>query len=209
MSRIVVLGAGGQIARHAVDMLAERGHELTLAVRNASRVPMPPTASRVVEADVLDAPALTDAMRGADAVYANLSGPVDEQARVIVSVMDELGIKPLVFVTSLGIYPELPEPFETWNDAMIGQDLLRYRAAADVIEASDLDYTILRPAWLTDADEIDYETTGRDEQFKGTEVSRRSVAAVVGDALDEPQRFARTNRGTNKPGTDGPKPSFM
>ncbi|TFH51743.1 NAD-dependent epimerase/dehydratase family protein [Actinomyces viscosus] len=209
MSRIVVLGAGGQIARHAVEMLAERGHELALVVRSASRVASVSAGASVVEADVLDAPALTEAMRGADAVYANLSGPVDEQARVIVSVMDELGIKPLVFVTSLGIYHELPEPFESWNDAMIGQELVRYRAAADVIEASDLDYTILRPAWLTNADELDYETTGRDEQFKGTEVSRRSVAAVVVEALEEPQRFARTNLGVNKPGTDGPKPSFM
>lgn len=209
MSKIVILGAGGQIARHAVDMLARRGHELTLVVRSASRISSPPAGSRVVEADVLDVPALTDAMRGADAIYANLSGPVDQQARVIVSVMDELGIKPLVFVTSLGIYHELPEPFETWNDQMIGSELIRYRAAADAIEASDLDYTILRPAWLTDADEIDYEITGREEQFKGTEVSRRSVAAVVVEALEDPQRFARTNLGINKPGTNGPKPPFM
>ena len=190
-------------------MLAERGHELTLVVRSASRVASVPAGASVVEADVLDAPALSEAMRGADAVYANLSGPIDEQARVIVSVMNELGIKPLVFVTSLGIYHELPEPFESWNDAMIGEELVRYRAAADVIKASDLDYTILRPAWLTNADEIDYETTGRDEQFKGTEVSRRSVAAVVVEALEDGQRFARTTLGLNKPGTDGPKPSFM
>ncbi|MCY7939622.1 NAD(P)H-binding protein [Bacillus inaquosorum] len=29
----------------------------------------------------------------------------------------------------------------------------------EIIEASDLDYTILRPAWFTNKDEIDYETT--------------------------------------------------
>jgi hypothetical protein len=33
-----------------------------------------------------------------------------------------------------------------------------------------LDYTILRPAWLTDADEVAYEITRREEPFKGTEV---------------------------------------
>lgn len=110
MSRIVVLGAGGQITRHGVEMLAKRGHELTLVVRSASRVASVPAGAHVVEADVLDAPALTEAMRGAEAVYANLSGPVDEQARVIVSVMDELGIKPLVFVTSLGITTSCPSP---------------------------------------------------------------------------------------------------
>ena len=92
---------------------------------------------------------------------------------------------------------------------MIGNALRGYRRAADAIEAADLDYTIVRPAWLTDDDEIDFEITQRDEQFKGTEVSRRSVAAVVTEAIGDSDRFARTNIGVNKPGTDGPKPAFM
>ena len=52
-------------------MLAERGHELTLVVRSASRVASVPAGASVVEADVLDAPALTEAIRPADAVYHN------------------------------------------------------------------------------------------------------------------------------------------
>ncbi len=32
----------------------------------------------------------------------------------------------------------------------------------------ELEYTILRPAWLTDEDIIDYELTSRNEPFKGT-----------------------------------------
>ncbi|MDO4255232.1 MAG: NAD(P)H-binding protein [Kocuria sp.] len=118
------------------------------------------------------------------------------------------GVKSLIFVLSLGIYHELPEPFETWNDQMIGDALKDYRRAADIIEASDLDYTILRPAWLTDADEIDFEITQRDEQFKGTEISRKSVGAFVTDIVADPSTHARTNVGLNKPDTDGDKPSF-
>lgn len=38
-----------------------------------------------------------------------------------------------------------------------------FRRAADAIEASGLDYTVLRPAWLTDEDEVG-------EPFKGTHV---------------------------------------
>ncbi len=91
---------------------------------------------------------------------------------------------------------------------MIGEPLKAYRAAADLIEASELDYTIIRPAWLTDHDEIDYELTQRDEQFKGTEVSRQSVAAFVTDVATYPDRHSRENLGINKPGTDGDKPAF-
>lgn len=115
----------------------------------------------------------------------------------------------LVFITSLGIYDEVPGAFGEWNRNQIGSMLKPYRAAADTIEASSLAYTILRPAWLTDEHEIDYETTGRDEPFQGTEVSRRSVAALVADIVLAPETHVRANLGVNKPGTDGDRPAFV
>jgi uncharacterized protein YbjT (DUF2867 family) len=84
-----------------------------------------------------------------------------------------------------------------------------YRAAADTIEQSSLDYTILRPAWLTDADEISYEVTQRDEPLRGTEVSRKSVAALAVDIVKSPDLRSRSNLGVNKPGIDGDKPAFV
>ncbi|MFJ8922139.1 NAD(P)H-binding protein [Streptomyces sp. NPDC102415] len=73
----------------------------------------------------------------------------------------------------LGIYDEVPGAFGRWNAQAIGTDTLRtYRAAADAITSSDLDYTMLRPAWLWDEDEIDYEVIAREDPFRGTAVSR-------------------------------------
>ena len=78
-----------------------------------------------------------------------------------------------------------------------------------MVEASGLDYTILRPAWLTNADEVAYEVTRKGEPFKGTEVSRKSVAALVADIATSPGLWSRANLGVNKPGTDGDKPGFL
>ncbi len=44
--------------------------------------------------------------------------------------------------------------------------IARYRTAADILEASKLDYTMIRPAWLTDYDEVNYEITEKGESFK-------------------------------------------
>ena len=77
-----------------------------------------------------------------------------------------------------------------------------------MIEASDTDYTILRAAWLQDEDDVSYETTGRHEPFKGTEVSRKSVAALAVDTILHPNQLVRANVGVSKPGTDGDKPAF-
>lgn len=211
MSKVLVLGAGGQIARHVIDALANGDDiEMTLFLRNARRIASPPANARIVEGDVLQRKQLDAAMAGQDIVYANLTGEdLDRQARAVIASMDAAGVRRLVFVLSLGIYDEVPGAFGAWNRRTIGEDLKPFRRAGDLIEASGLDYTIIRPAWLTDEVEVDYETTAKGEPFKGTVVSRKSVANLITKIIRSPTTQVRANLGVNKPGTDGDKPYFM
>lgn len=212
MTNVLVLGAGGQIARWVIETLAEdKQVHLTLYLRQKRKLHgKAPSNATVVEGDVLDRKALDPAIKGQDIVYANLTGEdLDLQAKSTLAAMKDAGGKRLIFIASLGIYNEVPGRFGEWNRKQIGAYLPPFRKAANAIEASGLDYTILRPAWLTDEDEVDYETTAREEPFKGTEVSRKSVAALVVDCIRHPQRFAKQNLGVNKPNTDGDKPAFM
>ncbi len=206
MTKLLILGASGQIATHVIEMLADSDVELTLFARNPGRIASVPSGATVVEGDVKDQDTLATAMRGQDIVYANLAGDIDTQARDIVLAMNAEQVRRLIFVTSLGILNEVPGTFGAWNQETIGQALTVYAAAATVIEDSDLDYTILRPAWLSDTDEVDYETTARDEPFKGTTVSRKSVAALISRIVLHPEEFSRSNIGVNKPGTEGERP---
>lgn len=208
--KTLILGAGGQIARWAVDRLGDRDDVAqTLYLRTPARLGRtPPANARVIQGDVLDAETLQAAMAGQDVVYANLSGDMESQAEAIVAGMKASGVHKLIFVSSLGIYDEVPGKFGAWNRREIGAYLLPYRRAADLIEASGLDYAVLRPAWLTDADEVDYETTNRDQPFRGTIVSRRSVAALAVDLILNPERITALNLGVNKPNTDGDAPDL-
>ena len=74
-----------------------------------------------------------------------------------------------------------------------------YRKAADVIEASGLEYTILRPTWFTNADEVDYETTKKGEPEKGSVVSQKSLATFITKIIESPEKYIRENLGVNKP----------
>ncbi len=209
--KVLVLGASGQIARRAVQMLGERPDvEQTLLVRDARKLASTePANARIAIGDVMDRKLLPQLMDGQDVVYANLAGDVDKQTAHILAVMKSKGVKRLIFVNSLGIYDEVPGKFGEWNRNEIGRYLPPYRRSADLIEASDVDYTLLRAAWLQDEDEVDYEITGRNEPFKGTEVSRKSVAALVVELVVNPDRLVRANVGVNKPNTDGDRPAFM
>jgi len=210
MKKVLILGASGQIARWAIAALAEKkGVAMTLLARNAKRLRATPNNATVVEGDVLDERLLARVVGGQDIVYANLTGDdIDQQAQAIITAMNAAKVRRLVFVTSLGILDEVPGKFGTWNRRQIGAYLPPFRRASDAIEASGLDYTVLRPAWLTDVDEVDYETTEKGQPFRGTEVSRKSVAALIAAIIDDPRQHLNANVGVNKPGTDGDKPSF-
>ncbi len=212
MKKVLVLGAGGQIARWVVEMLASsEDMPLTLYLRHARKLHgKAPRNAKVIEGDVLDRKLLDLSVKGHDVVYANLTGDdLDRQVEGIVDSMKRSGVNRLIFIASLGIYDEVPGKFGAWNRRTIGPYLPPFRMAADLIEASGLDYTILRPAWLTDNDEVVFETTERNEPFKGTEVSRRSVAALVVESILNGNRYSHKNLGVNKPGTDADKPAFM
>lgn len=47
------------------------------------------------------------------------------------------------------------------------------------------------------------------EPFKGTEVSRKSAAALIVDLIRSPSPMAGRNVGVNRPKTDGDEPVFL
>lgn len=172
---------------------------------------MPDYASdriRVREGDATNFEDVNRAMEDVDIVLASLSGELDKEAQTIVGAMNANNVKRLIFVTSIGIYNEVPGNFGLWVQDQISDYLVIYRKAADIIEQTDLDYTIFRPAWLTHTNEIDYEITKKDEPFKGTEVSRKSVAAIAVQIAKDPALYSRDNIGINKPNTDFDKPRW-
>ncbi|MCF6420007.1 MAG: SDR family oxidoreductase [Furfurilactobacillus sp.] len=212
MQHVLILGAGGKIAKLTESMLLkETDATLTLFLRHPEKVTVSDEQREtVVTGDAANVDDLARAMRGQDVVYANLAGSnIETQAQQVVKSMDEAKVNRLVWISTLGIYDEVPGAFGKWNHQMLDDGYLpTYAAAAKVIEGSDLDYTIIRPAWLQNQDEVNYELTNKGDAFKGTEVSRKSIAAVVTSLIQDPTKHIRTSLGVNKPDTDGAKPSW-
>jgi uncharacterized protein YbjT (DUF2867 family) len=207
-TKVLILGAGGAIAQHVIEFLQKKNIDLSLFARNGEQLERFKSFTHIFEGDATNQNDLDKAIKGQEIIYANLAGSLDKMAKQIVESMNNNRAKRLIFVTSLGIYNEIPGAFGKWNDRMIGSALKTYRRAADIIEASNLDYTLVRPAWLTNNNEVSYELTQKGEPFKGTEVSRKSVAAFIADVIEHPEKFVKASVGVNKPGTEGDKPSF-
>ena len=212
MTKIAILGAAGQIAQLVEPMLLKKTDvDMVLYLRHPNKLhQVDEGREEVIKGDASNFNELKAALAGVDLVYANLAGAnIEDQAETVVKAMDANGIKRLIWVSSLGIYNEVPGKFGEWNKNILGSYLTTYRAAAHKITESDLDYTIIRPAWLTNKDEINYEkTVGAQTPFKGTEVSRLSVADYIVNIIENPEEDLKSNVGLDKPGTDGDKPAW-
>lgn len=192
MTRIIILGANGQLARNTIPVLLQhKGIELTLYLRRAQRITNPdPARVKVIEGDVLDRVALEAAMQGQDVVYANLAGEMALQAGSIIAAMNAVGLKRLIFISSMGIYGEVPgEPYRSILDP--------YRDSAALIEASDLDYTILRPGWFTRDTAINYQLTRKGAPFRGHDVSLNSLSDLITKLVIDPKLELRQSLGVS------------
>ena len=190
MKKVIILGASGTIANSVIDILIhEKDINLTLFLRNKNRLRNKGVSGcHIVEGNVLDYEALKKAISGQDIVYVNLAGDLEAMAQNIVKAMVETGVKRIIAISSIDIY-----------DKPLRSVLVPYRKLADVIEASNLEYTILRPTWFTNADEVDYEITQKGEPEKGSVISQKSLATFITKIIEAPENYVRKNLGINKP----------
>src|SRR5271166_4063280 len=192
MTRVLILGANGQLARNTTRVLLDDPVvTLTLYLRRADRLKNPaPDRVSIVEGDVVDEATLRHAMRDQDVVYANLAGDMAAQARSIIEAMHAAGLLRLIFISSMGIYGEVPgEKYRSVLDP--------YRDSAALIEASDLDYTILRPGWFTREPEGPFQITQKGEPFQGHDISLNSLSALIVRIATTPGLYVRSSIGVS------------
>ena len=117
--QVLILGATGKIAGHAIAaLLAKTTDQLLLFTRHPQNLSIADESREtVIKGDTLKTDELNAAVAQADVVYANLRNPaIAQQARSIVAAMDQAGIKQLVWISSIGIYDEVPGKFGVWNN---------------------------------------------------------------------------------------------
>lgn len=189
MKKVIVIGASGSLAKYVIDILQNISEiELTLLARNKNRIENDISNNTVVEADVMDFEKLKNAISCQDIVYVNLEGNLELMTKNIVKAMHETGVKRIIAISSIGIY-----------DMPLKPVLVPYRNLADLIESSGLDYTILRPDWFTNVNEVDYALTKKGEPETGTAISRKSIAAFVATIIQNPELHKNENLGISKP----------
>ena len=195
--RILIIGATGSIgSKLRKTLLSKTDYKLTLYSTRANRIQVTAGREVAIAGDVFNKNDLSRAVANQDVVFAALSGDLGRMAKSIVDVMEKSTTKRLIFITSMGIYNEIPRSVGGGN--LNENSMLRpYREAADVIEKSNLSYTLIRPGWFDEGSD-NYEITKKGEMFKGHDVSRQAIANLVLKCIQE-NFGVRESLGINRP----------
>ena len=169
MKRILILGASGTFGKALVEKLSnDKECHLTLASRHASACYQESERCHVVDCDAMNEADLQQVMKGYDVVYCAISGyDLPVIVANTVSAMKKKGVRRLIFMGAVGIYNEIPVDMDDDDNVRNNPDQIPNRKAADIVENSGLDYTILRPGYLQDGDKDDFTLTFKGEQAKG------------------------------------------
>lgn len=169
MKNVLLLGATGTAGSALTQkLLSDTDCRLTLFARHAGKVYTDTERIRAVSGDAEKTEELKAAMHGQDVVYCAISGDALPQiAQNIVAAMQETGVKRLIFMAAVGIYNEIPEQIDGEDNLDNEPAQIPNRKAADIVESSGLDYTVLRPGYLGEGREDDFVLTVKGEAAKG------------------------------------------
>jgi putative NADH-flavin reductase len=184
--KVVILGATGGTGRELVKQALELGHDVTGFVRDPSKLKAEHKRLSVVQGNMLDPESLERAVAGQDAVVSALGSPglgksidLSEGTANIIRVMDKLGVKRLIFESTVGIddsrdhAPWIARKF--FFPVVLKNVFTDKEIQEKYIKASDLDWTIVRPAKLTNGP--------RKGKYRfGDEINERAVSKTISRA---------------------------
>lgn len=169
MKNVLLLGATGTAGSALTKkLLSDTDCRLTLFSRHAEKIYSDTPRTKAISGDAENAAELKTALRGQDVVYCAISGDaLPRIAKVLVDAMTEVGVKRLIFMGAVGIYNEIPNKMDGEDNLDNEPAQIPNRKAVDVVEASDLNYTVLRPGYLGEGNENDCVLTVKGEPAKG------------------------------------------
>jgi putative NADH-flavin reductase len=187
--RIVVLGASGGTGREVVTQAVAEGHEVVAVARAGSDVP---GGATVVRAGFDDADAFDGAVGGADVVISALGtrgrGPTTvcaDGVSAVLAAMGRTGVRRLLVVSASGLPGVGDDRALRWFVKPILQRVLRHSYAdlarmEEIVRASDVDWTIVRPPQLTDGPRTGSYRRALDRHLpRGHRVARADLAAEL------------------------------
>ena len=203
---LTIFGATGATGTSLVEQAVAASDEVTAVVRDPARLANPHHPRlRVLTADVMDPDAINAAVTGADAVLTAV-GPrgtgattvITDSVRSIIAAMQKTGARRLLMLSGSIVADDGESPYLRYLLKPVARRTFLRHVCADMrggeaaVEASALDWTIVRPPRLTSKPASGTYRTAVDRSLPhGFSVARADLAACMLLLIDDPQAIGK------------------
>jgi len=188
--KVAIFGANGKTGREIVKRALDKGHTVTVFVRDAAQMQGKEGVLKVVSGDVHDYASVLRCVQGQDAVICALgSKDLFRNSKIrtngtinIIKAMKKSGVQRIVVMSAMGVG-------ESWRVLSIVNKLFfallmpaareDHEAQEMAVKASGLAWTIIRPSGLKDAPQTGAYLVGENIQAKTSQISRADVADLM------------------------------
>lgn len=202
---IALFGGTGFVGSHMLQLLLRHSYSVRMLVRQESDMPKQEGLTLIV-GSLPSAQAIAQTLEGADAVIV-MTGPrsgsiedmqtVVEGTRMIVQTMQDIGIKRLLKLSGVSVRLK-GEPFPLPRRLLdIGLGIaMKYPSQSkyleqDIIEASELDWTVVRPPVISKQDN-GRRARAHDYAFLGMKISVQRLCEFVMEQLESTEWVRRS-----------------
>jgi putative NADH-flavin reductase len=159
--KLLIIGASRGIGLQLVEQALQAGHAVTAFARHPQNIPRKHEGLRLVAGDILNGPQVQQAVAGQEAVCLTIGAGVtwkpvtvfSQGTEHVLAAMAEHGVKRLVCVTGIGagdskghgglLYDRI------FNPLLLKTIYADKNRQEDLIRASETEWTIVRPGFLT------------------------------------------------------------
>jgi len=185
---LAIFGATGGTGRPLVEQALAAGHHLTVLVRTPASLSIQHERLRVVPGDVRQADQVAAVVAGQDAVLSALGprerGPVDlctVAMANILAAMERHGVRRLVALSAYGARDSHDRTLYNFLLWRMQQEKMRDKERMEeLIARSAVDWTLVRPSFLTNGPQTGTYHSGTDRRMTVTShIARANVAAFM------------------------------
>lgn len=158
--KLLIFGASGRTGRIILEKALLDGHSVTAFVRNPQSLKILNKKLTIFQGDVSHTDDVTKAIKGQDIVISALGNKaydiwhantvISDGVKNILLGMKKQKVKHLIFMTSFGVSKHIFLPERFFVKTVLHNIFLDIPTQEAMIEKSGLEWTIIRPARLTD-----------------------------------------------------------
>jgi putative NADH-flavin reductase len=189
--RLLILGATGATGQQLVKQSLEQHHQVTVLVRDPSKLSVSHKNLTVIKGDILNKEILLSALEGTDAVISALGAGsslksynlISNAVNTLVQAMNAKGINRLIFISAFGVGQTFKQAnfFQKIIYRLFLKNIFADKEKGDMlIRNSNLEWTLVYPVVLTNGPQTGKYIAGEKLPMKGLpKISRADVAEFM------------------------------